>query len=77
MHEVLVSDPPAGRALPAASLLETTATEFTCCAEPGILPDASAGHDATLLATALAEIAARQMALEWLLEHDLLCRCLV
>jgi hypothetical protein len=42
------------------------------------LGTASAGHhDATLLVAALEEIDSRRRALDWLVEADLLCRCLV
>jgi hypothetical protein len=34
-------------------------------------------HDATLLVAALDDLEARRVALEWLLENDLLCACLV
>ena len=37
----------------------------------------SAAHDAMLLVAALDELEARRLALEWLLENDLLCACLV
>jgi len=37
----------------------------------------SAAHDATLLVAALDDLEARRVALEWLLENDLLCACLV
>jgi hypothetical protein len=36
-----------------------------------------ADHDATLLVAALEEIASQRAAIEWLLQADLLCRCLV
>jgi len=36
----------------------------------------AAAHDATLLVAALEEIEARRAALEWLLEAELLSRCL-
>lgn len=34
-------------------------------------------HDAMLLVAALDDLEARRVALEWLLENDLLCACLV
>ena len=43
-------------------------------AEPDI---SAAAHDPTLLVAALDEIEARRKALEWLVDADLLCRCLV
>lgn len=39
--------------------------------------DHAAEHDANLLVAALEEIEARQAALEWLVDANLLCRCLV
>ena len=36
-----------------------------------------AAHDATLLVAALEDLEAQRVALEWLLEADLLCVCLV
>jgi hypothetical protein len=46
-------------------------------ARPPIGTALTADHDATLLVAALEEIDTRRMALEWLLEADLLGRCLV
>jgi hypothetical protein len=40
-------------------------------------PDHPAEHDANLLVAALEDIQARQAALEWLVDANLLCRCLV
>jgi len=37
----------------------------------------TAAHDPTLLVAALDEIEARRKAIEWLIDADLLCRCLV
>ena len=37
----------------------------------------AAEHDATLLVAALEDIEARQAAIEWLVDANLLCRCLV
>jgi hypothetical protein len=39
--------------------------------------DRAAEHDANLLVAALEDIEARRAALEWLVEANLLCRCLV
>ena len=46
-----------------------------CDSDPPAPPDAM--HDATLLVAALDDLEARRVALEWLLENDLLCACLV
>ena len=40
-------------------------------------PEQPAAHDPTLLVAALEDLEARRVALEWLLEADLLCVCLV
>ena len=39
--------------------------------------DHAAEHDANLLVAALEDIEARQAAIEWLVDANLLCRCLV
>jgi hypothetical protein len=39
--------------------------------------EATAGYDADLLVAALEDIESRRAAIEWLLEADLLCVCLV
>jgi len=39
--------------------------------------DHAAEHDANLLVAALEDIQARQAAIEWLIDANLLCRCLV
>jgi hypothetical protein len=39
--------------------------------------DHAAEHDANLLVAALEDIEARRAALEWLVDANLLCRCLV
>jgi hypothetical protein len=39
--------------------------------------DHAAEHDANLLVAALEEIEARRAAIEWLVDANLLCRCLV
>jgi hypothetical protein len=47
------------------------------CAAPPAISGPSAAHDASLLVAALDEIQARRAAIQWLLEADLLCLCLV
>jgi hypothetical protein len=39
--------------------------------------DRAAEHDASLLVAALEDIEARRAAIEWLVDANLLCRCLV
>ena len=46
-------------------------------AKLGGSPEATAGYDADLLVAALEDIELRRAAIEWLLEADLLCVCLV
>ena len=54
-----------------------TEPEIAGAALPVSRSDAASEHDATLLLAALAEIRARQAALEWLLDRELLGACLV
>jgi hypothetical protein len=49
----------------------------TGCAAPLAISEPSAAHDASLLVAALDEIQARRAAIQWLLEAELLCLCLV
>ena len=63
------------RRAPALSVAtETVAPRY---ARPPIGTALTVDHDATLLVAALEEIDTRRTALEWLLEADLLGRCLV
>jgi hypothetical protein len=61
-----------------ASLAEAMASEqVTGRASPAMPADsAAAGYDPVLLVAALEEIDARRVAIEWLLDADLLCACL-
>jgi hypothetical protein len=59
------------------SLPETTASDITSCASLALRCDTTAGYDPTLLVAALEEIGARQAAIEWLLDANLLCLCSV
>ena len=43
---------------------------------PACTSEPPAAHDATLLVAALEDLEAQRVALEWLLETDLLCVCL-
>jgi hypothetical protein len=77
MYSITVPGSPAQGVLRPSSMRETT--------EPGIAPgaklggrsEATAGYDADLLVAALEDIELRRVAIEWLLEADLLCVCLV
>ena len=60
-----------------SSLPETMAPDITGSAAPAMSSDTTAGYDPVLLVAALEEIEARRAAIEWLLDADLLCLCLV
>jgi hypothetical protein len=75
MHAVIIPDSLPPCALPSLTISAGTAS--------GVLRTATArrsesavDHDATLLPAALEDIDSRRAAIEWLLEADLLCRCL-
>jgi hypothetical protein len=59
------------------SLPETMASDITGCASPAVNSYATAGYDPILLVAALEEIDARRAAIEWLLDANVLCLCLV
>jgi hypothetical protein len=59
------------------SLPPTTEPERSRCHLPACTSERAAAHDATLLVAALEDLEAQRVALEWLLEADLLCVCLV
>jgi hypothetical protein len=60
-----------------ASLAEMMASDHaTRRAAPPRSADAGAGYEPVLLLAALEEIEAQRVAIEWLLEADLLCSCL-
>jgi hypothetical protein len=44
---------------------------------PARCPGPPPAHDATLLVMALEDLEAQRVAIEWLLDADLLCACLV
>jgi hypothetical protein len=77
MYSITVPASPTQTVFPPSSMPETT--------EPGVVSSATlrsrsettAGHDADLLVAALEDIESRRAAIEWLLEADLLCVCLV
>ena len=52
-------------------------SDLTRGAAPVTSCDATGGYDPVLLVAALEEIGARRAAIEWLLDADLLCLCLV
>jgi hypothetical protein len=59
------------------SLPETIDPDISSYELPARSSDRRAEHDATLLVTALEDLQARRAAIEWLLDADLLCLCLV
>jgi hypothetical protein len=56
---------------------ETIESDISRCELPARSADPPAAHDATLLVTALEDLEAQRAAIEWLLDADLLCLCLV
>jgi hypothetical protein len=77
MYGVTVPDTPAQGVLPPSSMPETTKPGMTSGAKLRSSSEATAGYDADLLLAALEDIESRRAAIEWLLEADLLCVCLV
>jgi hypothetical protein len=74
---VTVADSPAQGVLPPSSMPEMIEPGRTAGAK---LPSRSgdiAAYDADLLVAALEDIESRRTTIEWLLEADLLCACLV
>ena len=51
--------------------------DMSRCKLPAKSSNLDAEHDATLLAAALEHLEAQRAAIEWLLDADLLCLCLV
>jgi hypothetical protein len=73
----LIQDPGArGGGLPPPQMPRRTRTGIYRSAEPGSGSGPMADHDATLLLAALEEVEARRLAIEWLLEADLLRLCM-
>lgn len=56
---------------------ETIEPDISRCELPARSANPPAAHDATLLVTALEDLEAQRVAIEWLLDADLLCLCLV
>ena len=77
MCPATVPHSPAPRALQRPSRPETVEPDSTGCASLAMSSASTAAHDPTLLVAALEEIEARRAAIEWLLDADLLCLCLV
>ena len=77
MWTATVSDSSAPRARSPVSLPETLEPEVSADVSVPMCVEPAPSHDPTLLVAALEEIEARRAALEWLLNADLLRRCLV
>jgi hypothetical protein len=77
MYSVTVPDSPAQGVLPPSPMPETIKPGMTSGAKLRSRSEATAGYDADLLVAALEDIESRRAAIEWLLEADLLCVCLV
>ena len=77
MYSVTVPDSPAQGVLPPSSKPETTEPGMASGGKLRSRSEAAAGYDADLLVAALEDIESRRAAIEWLLEADLLCVCLV
>lgn len=63
--------------LPPSSMPETPEPGVASGAKLRSKSEATAGHDADLLVAALEDIQSRRAAIEWLLEANLLCACLI
>ena len=59
------------------SLAQRRQPDNSRCHLPAGNSEPPAAHDATLVVAALEDLQAQRVALEWLLEADLLCVCLV
>jgi hypothetical protein len=77
MYGFTVPDSPAQVVLPRSSVPQRTEPGMTSGAKLRSRSEAAAGYDADLLVATLEDIESRRAAIEWLLEADLLCACLV
>jgi hypothetical protein len=77
MYSITVPGSPAQSVLRPSSTPETTEPGTASGAKLRSSSEATAGYDAELLVAALEDIELRRAAIEWLLEADLLCVCLV
>lgn len=59
------------------SPVETIKPDIPRCELPARSSDRLSEHDATVLVAALEDLQAQRVAIEWLLDADLLCLCLV
>jgi hypothetical protein len=77
MHAVIIPDSLPPCALPSLARSARAGTGVARDAQTAMRSASAADHDAALLVAALEDVAARRAALAWLVEADLLCRCLV
>jgi len=78
MHTETTGDPTTPYVLQhRPSLPQTKHPDNSRCHLPASNSESRAAHDATLLVAALEDLEAKRVALEWLVEADLLCVCLV
>jgi hypothetical protein len=75
--DMLTLDARAHCGLSSPTSVNTTPTRVSRGAERTTKPEPSVEHDGALLVAALEAVEVRRAALEWLLEADLLCLCLV
>ena len=77
MRTITAPDPAEPHVLQTSSMPEKIGIEISRCTLPAMSSDATAKADASLLVAALEDIEARRAAIEWLLDANLLCLCLV
>jgi hypothetical protein len=75
MYSITVPASPA--VFPPSSMPETTEPGMASGAKLRSRSEATAGYDADLLVAALEDLESRRAAIEWLLEANLLCVCLI
>jgi hypothetical protein len=76
VYPATAPDTTASFAAPRALPQTMASAGVAACASPPVASAAGVGYDALLLVAALEEIDARRVAIEWLLEAELLCVCL-
>jgi hypothetical protein len=77
MPAVIIPDSLPPCALPSLAISARAENGVPGDANTAMRAECSADHDAALLVAALDDIASQRAAIAWLLEADLLCRCLV
>ena len=77
MQAVIIPDSLPPCALPSLAISARAGNGAHGDANTAMRAECAADHDAALLVAALEDIASQRAAIAWLLEADLLCRCLV